>query len=148
MHFRQICGVKRSVFAVSAEWNGAFSLKTQYSRKSDYVLGFNTYLNKIFEILGLGLVFYWMMPKNWEKQTIKSRACVPLRGAIQGWEKPRLKKNQPSVFFGFIGFFWFYWVFWVFGGFYFVFYILCLWHAICCVLLHLNVLLDMWVNSV
>ncbi len=79
MLFRRIQGVKRSVFAENAEWNGAFSPKTRYSRKSGYVLGFKTYLNKIFEILGLGLVYYWMMPKNWEKRTIKSRACLPLR---------------------------------------------------------------------
>ncbi len=35
-------------------------------------------LNKIFKILGLSLVFYWMMPKKCEKRTIKSRAFVPL----------------------------------------------------------------------
>ncbi len=79
MRFRRIRRVKRSVFAEKAEWNGAFSVKTRYSRKSGYVLGFNTYLNKIFEILGLCLIYYWMMPKNCEKRTIKSRACVPLR---------------------------------------------------------------------
>ncbi len=79
MRFRRIRGVKRCVFAENAEWNGAFSAKTRYSQKSGYVLGFNTYLNKIFEILGLGLVYYWMMPKKWEKLTIKSRACVPLK---------------------------------------------------------------------
>ncbi len=61
--FRRIRGVKRSVFGVNAEWNGAF-LAIVYSRKSDYIWGFNTYLNKIFEILDLGLVYYWMMPKN------------------------------------------------------------------------------------
>jgi hypothetical protein len=58
MRFRRICGVKRSVFAENAELNGAFSAITRYSRKSGYVLGFNTYFNKIFEILGLGLVYY------------------------------------------------------------------------------------------
>ncbi len=78
MRFRRIRGVKRSVFAENAEWNGAFSAITRYSRESSYVLGFNTYLNKIFLFLGLGLVYYWMMPKNCEKRTIKSRACVPL----------------------------------------------------------------------
>ncbi len=79
MRFRRIRGVKRSVVAENAGWNGAFSAITRYSRKSSYVLGFNTYLNKIFLILGLGLVYYLMMPKNCEKWTIKSRACVPLR---------------------------------------------------------------------
>ncbi len=79
MHFRRIRRVKRSVFDENAEWNGAFSAITQYSRKSSYALGLNTYLNKIFEILGFGLVYYWMMPKNCEKRTIKSCACVPLK---------------------------------------------------------------------
>ncbi len=79
MCFRRIRGVKRSVFAVNAERNGAFSAKMRYSRKSGYVLVFNTYIIKIFEILGLGLVYYWMVPKNCEKRTIKSHACVPLR---------------------------------------------------------------------
>jgi hypothetical protein len=79
MHFRWIRGMKRSVFAKNAEWNGEFSAITGHSRKSGYVLGFNTYFNKIFLILGLGLVYYWMMLKNCEKRTIKSRACVPLR---------------------------------------------------------------------
>ncbi len=78
MRFRRIRRVKRSVFAENAEWNGAFSAITRYLQKSGYVLGFNTYFNKIFLILGLGLVYYWMMPKNCEKRTIKSRACVPL----------------------------------------------------------------------
>ncbi len=78
MRFRQIRGVKHSVFPKNAEWNSAFSAITQYSRKSGYVLEFNTYLNKIFEILGLGLVYCWMMPKNCEKRNIKSRACVHL----------------------------------------------------------------------
>ncbi len=79
MRFWQIRRVKRSVFAKNAELNGAFSAIMRYSRKSGYVLGFNTYLNKILEILGLGLVYYWMMPKNCEKRNVKSRACVPLR---------------------------------------------------------------------
>jgi hypothetical protein len=79
MRFRRIRGVKRTVFAENTGWNGAFSVITQYSRRSGYVLGINTYINKIFEILGLGLVYYWMMPKNGEKQTTKSRACVPLK---------------------------------------------------------------------
>jgi hypothetical protein len=35
-----------------------FSAIMWYSRKSGYVLGLNTYLNKIFEILGLGFVYY------------------------------------------------------------------------------------------
>ncbi len=78
MRFRRIRGVKHSVFTENAEWNCAFSAITRCSRKSGYVLGFNTYLNKIFEILGLGHVYYWMMPKNCDKRTIKSRACVPL----------------------------------------------------------------------
>ncbi len=78
MRFRRKRGVKRSVFAENAEWNGVFSAITRYLRISSYILGFNTYLNYIFEILGLGLVYYWMMPKNCEKRTIKSRACVPL----------------------------------------------------------------------
>jgi hypothetical protein len=56
MRFRRIRGVKLSVFAENAELNGAFSAITRYSQKSGYVQGFNTYLNKIFEILGLGLV--------------------------------------------------------------------------------------------
>ncbi len=76
MPFRRIRGVKRNVFAENVEWNGAFSAITRYSRKSDFVRGFNTLLNKIFEILDLGLVYYWMMPKNCEKRTIKCRACV------------------------------------------------------------------------
>jgi hypothetical protein len=46
MRFRRIRGVKRSVFAENAEWNGAFSAITLYSRKSGYELGFNTYLKK------------------------------------------------------------------------------------------------------
>ncbi len=79
MRFGRIRGVKRSVFAENAEWNGAFSAITLYSRKSGYVQGFNAYFNINFLILGLGLVYYWMMPKNYEKRTIKSRACVPLR---------------------------------------------------------------------
>ncbi len=58
MRFRRIRGVKRSVFAENAELKGALSVITRYSRKSGYVLGFNTYLNKIFDILGLGLVYY------------------------------------------------------------------------------------------
>jgi hypothetical protein len=70
MRFRWIRGVKRSVFAENAELNGAFSAITRYSWKSGYVLGFNTYLKKIFEILGLYLVCYWMMPKNCEKRTM------------------------------------------------------------------------------
>ncbi len=82
MRFRRKREIKRSVFAENAEWNGAFSAITRYSRRSSYVLGFNTYLNYIFEILGLGLVYYWMMPKNCEKRTIKSRACVPLRCSL------------------------------------------------------------------
>jgi hypothetical protein len=61
---------------------------TRYLRKSGYVLGFNTYLNKIFEIRGLGLVYYWMMPRNCEKGTIKSRACVPLINSSGIWESP------------------------------------------------------------
>jgi hypothetical protein len=48
MGFRRIRGVKRGVFAKNAEWNGAFSAITLYSRKSGYVLGFNTYFNKTF----------------------------------------------------------------------------------------------------
>ncbi len=86
MRFRRIHWVKRSIFAKNAEWNGAFSAITQYSQKSGYVREFNTYLNKIFEILGLGLVYYWIMPKNCEKRTIKSRACVPLR-KLTAWKK-------------------------------------------------------------
>jgi hypothetical protein len=58
MRFRRTIGVKRSVFAKNAELNGAFLAITRYSRKSSYVLGFNTYLNKIFEILGLSLIYY------------------------------------------------------------------------------------------
>jgi hypothetical protein len=58
MRFRQIRGVKCSVFAENAELNSAFSAITRYSQKSGYVLGFNTYLNKIFEILGLSIVYY------------------------------------------------------------------------------------------
>jgi hypothetical protein len=58
MRFRRIRGVKRSVFAETAELNSAFSAITQYLRKSGYVLGFNTYLKKLSEILGLGLVYY------------------------------------------------------------------------------------------
>ncbi len=84
MRFWRIRGVKRSVFAENAKWNGAFSAKTRYSQKFGYVLVFNTYLIKIFEILGLGLVYYWMMPKNCEKRTIKSHACVPLR-SVEIW---------------------------------------------------------------
>jgi hypothetical protein len=80
VRFRRIRGVKPSVFAENAEWNGAFSAITRYSRKSGSVLGFIIFLNQIFLILGLSLIFYWMMPKNCEKRTIKSRACVPLRG--------------------------------------------------------------------
>ncbi len=78
MRFWRIRRVKHSVFAENTEWNGVFSAKTQYSWKSGYVLGFNTYLNKIFDILGLCLVYYWMMPKNCEKRSIKSCACVTL----------------------------------------------------------------------
>jgi hypothetical protein len=58
MRFRQIRGVNRSVFAENAELNGAFSAIMRYLQKYGYVLGFNTYLNKIFLILGLGLVYY------------------------------------------------------------------------------------------
>ncbi len=79
MRFWRIRGVKRIVFAENAERNGAFSAITLYSRKSGCVLGFNTYFNKFFLILRLGLVYYWVMPKNCEKRTIKSLACVPLR---------------------------------------------------------------------
>jgi hypothetical protein len=80
--FRRISGVKRSVFAENAEWNGAFSAITRYLRKSDYVREFYTSFNKIFESLDHGHVFYLMVPKKLEKRTIKSRACVPLRSKI------------------------------------------------------------------
>ncbi len=91
---RRKCGVKLCAFGsiqriqrrseiMRFKWNGAFSTITQYLRKSSSVLGLNTYLNKIFLILGLGLVYYWMMPKNCEKRTIKSRACVPLKMFFQ-----------------------------------------------------------------
>jgi hypothetical protein len=89
MYFRRIRGVKRSVFAKNAEWNVAFWAITRYSQKSGYVLGFNTHLYKIFEILGLSLVCYWIMPKNCEKRTIKSCACVPL--SICLWIPPRVE---------------------------------------------------------
>ncbi len=95
MRFRRIRGVKRSVFAENAERNGAFSAKTRYSRKSGYVLVFNTYLIKILEILGLGLVYYWMMPKNCEKRTIKSRACVPL--SLKASHRRGVGKNQLKI---------------------------------------------------
>jgi hypothetical protein len=59
MRFWQICGVKHSVFAQKrGVKNGAVLVKKRFLRKSGYVLGFNTYLNKIFEILGLCLVYY------------------------------------------------------------------------------------------
>ncbi len=74
--FQRIREVKCSVLAENAEWNGAFSGITWYSRKSGYVLVFNTYLIKIFEILGLGLIFYWMMPKNCEKNHKISCICT------------------------------------------------------------------------
>ncbi len=54
MRFLQICGVKQSVFAENAKLNSVFSAIMLYSRNSDYVLG----LNKIFDILDLGLVCY------------------------------------------------------------------------------------------
>jgi hypothetical protein len=87
MRFRQIRGVKRSVFGEYAEWNGAFSVKTRYSGKSGFVLGFNTYLNKIFEILCLGLVYYWTMPKNCEKTNYKISCMCTFRfwKAVNGW---------------------------------------------------------------
>ncbi len=44
MHFRRICGVKRSIITKNAEWNGAFLAITRYSRKSYYVREFYTKL--------------------------------------------------------------------------------------------------------
>ncbi len=46
----------------------------------------------IIEILDLGLVYFWMMPKK-RKRTIKSRACVPLRDWVSNfnffqWKDP------------------------------------------------------------
>ncbi len=63
MRFRQYTAYseKKRNYAFSGEyteWNGAFLAITLYSQKSRNVLGFNTYLNNIFEILGLGLVYY------------------------------------------------------------------------------------------
>jgi hypothetical protein len=49
MRFRQIRGVKHSVFTKNTEWNGAFLAITLYLRKSSYVLGFNTYLTKFLK---------------------------------------------------------------------------------------------------
>jgi hypothetical protein len=78
MCFRRIRGVKRRVFAENMERNGVFSEIMWYSRKFNYVQGFNR-LNKIFEVLGLGLVFYWNDAKKCDKRTIIFCACVPVR---------------------------------------------------------------------
>jgi hypothetical protein len=76
MNFRQICGVKWSVFPKSAELNCAFFAKIQYSRKSIYVR--NSKFNLHFFNSGPRIsVVKWC--KKCKKRTIKSRACVPLR---------------------------------------------------------------------
>jgi hypothetical protein len=81
MNFRQICGVKRSVFPKSAELNCAFLAKIQYSQKSVYV-GNSTFNLHFFLILGLRFLLL-NDAKNVKKRTIKSRACVPLRNISQ-----------------------------------------------------------------
>ncbi len=98
-HFQQIRRVKRSVFAENAEWNGAFLVITRNLRKSGYVLWFKIYLNKFFGIRCPGLVYHWMMPKNCEKRTIKSRACVPLREGGKVWavDRPNKESALPNI---------------------------------------------------
>jgi hypothetical protein len=50
----------------------------RYSRKSGYVLGFNTNLKQKFFNSGPRPCLLLNDAKNFEKRTTKSRACVPL----------------------------------------------------------------------
>jgi hypothetical protein len=71
--------MKLSIFTENAELNGVLLAITRYSWKFDYVQDFYTKFNKIFGILDLGLVYYWMMPrckKMWKMNYKISGMCT------------------------------------------------------------------------